>query len=338
MKKVTLFKGDGIGPEISDSLLEIFRYTNIPMEFEIFDAGLNLFEKTGEVLSEESLRSFKKNKICLKAPITTPIGQGFRSVNVELRKRFDLYGNIRPIKSMEFIENTYKDIDMVIFRENTEDLYIGEEKMINDNEAIAIKRITREKSERIIKMAFDYARKNNRKKVTCVHKANILKLTDGLFLKVFNEIKEEYREIEAEDLIVDNMSMQLVLKPQNYDVLVMPNLYGDILSDLASGLVGGLGLISSVNTNLEYSMYEAVHGSAPDIAHKGVANPTAFILAGLMMLDDIGYINEAKLIRESIFMTLKDKDMRTKDLNGKANTKEYTEYILRNIDKLKENR
>ena len=337
MKKVTLFKGDGIGPEISDSLLEIFRYTNIPIEFEIFDAGLNLYEKTGEVLSEESLRSFKKNKICLKAPITTPIGQGFRSVNVELRKRFDLYGNIRPIKSMEFIENTYKDIDMVIFRENTEDLYIGEEKMINDNEAIAIKRITREKSERIIKMAFDYARKNNRKKVTCVHKANILKLTDGLFLKVFNEIKEEYREIEAEDLIVDNMSMQLVLKPQNYDVLVMPNLYGDILSDLASGLVGGLGLISSVNTNLEYSMYEAVHGSAPDIAHKGVANPTAFILAGLMMLDDMGYINEAKLIRESIFMTLKDKDMRTKDLNGKANTKEYTEYILRNIDKLKEN-
>ena len=199
MKKVTLFKGDGIGPEISDSLLEIFRYTNIPMEFEIFDAGLNLFEKTGEVLSEESLRSFKKNKICLKAPITTPIGQGFRSVNVELRKRFDLYGNIRPIKSMEFIENTYKDIDMVIFRENTEDLYIGEEKMINDNEAIAIKRITREKSERIIKMAFDYARKNNRKKVTCVHKANILKLTDGLFLKVFNEIKEEFQQRKAEE-------------------------------------------------------------------------------------------------------------------------------------------
>lgn len=331
MTKVTLFEGDGIGPEITESVVEIFNSLNIPVEFEKFDVGITLYDKTGEVLSDEAVESFKRNKLALKGPITTPVGKGFRSINVLLRKKFDLYANIRPIKSYDEIASRYKDVDIVIFRENTEGLYIGEEEMVSKDEAIALKRITRKGSERIVRMAFEYARKNDRKKVTCIHKANIMKLTDGLFLNVFNEIKNEYPEIETEDLIVDNASMQLVMRPESFDVVVTANLYGDILSDLCSGFVGGLGLIGSVNMNDDYAMYEAVHGSAPDIAGKGIANPTAFILASCMLLDDIGYKDEANRIRRAINEVFENQDDRTRDLGGKASTKEFTENIIKRL-------
>ena len=218
MKYVTLFEGDGIGPEITDSVIQIFNHLNIPITFEKYDIGQTLYEKEGILISQESIDSIKKNKVALKAPISTPIGKGFRSMNVHLRMMFDLYANIRPAKSYKQIKSRYSDIDLVVFRENTEDLYIGEEKKINDDEFIAIKKITRKASRRIIKLAFEYAIKNNRKKVTCVHKANILKLTDGLFLEEFNKIKADYPSIIANDLIVDNTCMQLVLKPENFDV------------------------------------------------------------------------------------------------------------------------
>ncbi|MDI9540937.1 MAG: isocitrate/isopropylmalate dehydrogenase family protein [Bacillota bacterium] len=333
MKYVTLFEGDGIGPEITDSVIQIFNHLNIPITFEKYDIGQTLYEKEGILISQESIDSIKKNKVALKAPISTPIGKGFRSMNVHLRMMFDLYANIRPAKSYKQIKSRYSDIDLVVFRENTEDLYIGEEKKINDDEFIAIKKITRKASRRIIKLAFEYAIKNNRKKVTCVHKANILKLTDGLFLEEFNKIKADYPSIIANDLIVDNTCMQLVLKPENFDVLVMPNLYGDIISDLTSGLIGGLGLLPSVNMNDEYAIFEAVHGSALDIANKNIANPTAFILSACMMLEHLGFEKEATTIKEAIECTFNDLDNCTADLGGKASTLQYTQNIINNMAK-----
>ncbi len=333
MKYVTLFEGDGIGPEITDSVIQIFNHLNIPITFEKYDIGQTLYEKEGILISQESIDSIKKNKVALKAPISTPIGKGFRSMNVHLRMMFDLYANIRPAKSYKQIKSRYSDIDLVVFRENTEDLYIGEEKKINDDEFIAIKKITRKASRRIIKLAFEYAIKNNRKKVTCVHKANILKLTDGLFLEEFNKIKADYPSIIANDLIVDNTCMQLVLKPENFDVLVMPNLYGDIISDLTSGLIGGLGLLPSVNMNDEYAIFEAVHGSALDIANKNIANPTAFILSACMMLEHLGFEKEATTIKEAIECTFNDLDNCTADLGGKASTSQYTQNIINNMAK-----
>ena len=333
MKYVTLFEGDGIGPEITNSVVQIFNHLNIPITFEKYDIGQTLYDKEGILISQESIDSIKKNKVALKAPISTPIGKGFKSLNVQLRLMFDLYANIRPAKSYKQIKSRYSDIDLVVFRENTEDLYIGEEKKISDDEYIAIKKITRKASRRIIKLAFEYALKNNRKKVTCVHKANILKMTDGLFLEEFNNIKQDYPSIISNDLIVDNACMQLVMRPEEYDVLVMPNLYGDIVSDLTSGLIGGLGLLPSVNMNDEYAIFEAVHGSAPDIANKDIANPTAFLLSACMMLDYLGLNKEATLIRDAINYTFNDLDSCTVDLGGKASTSQYTQNIINNIGK-----
>lgn len=333
MKYVTLFEGDGIGPEITASVVKIFNYLNLPITFEKYDIGQTLYEKEGILISQESIDSIKKNKVALKAPISTPIGKGFRSINVHLRLLFDLYGNIRPAKSYKQIKSRFSNIDLVVFRENTEDLYIGEEKKINDDEYIAIKKITRKASRRIIKLAFEYAIKNDRKQVTCVHKANILKMTDGLFLEEFNKIKEDYPSIISNDLIVDNACMQLVMRPENYDVLVMPNLYGDIVSDLASGLIGGLGLLPSVNMNEEYAIFEAVHGSALDIANKDIANPTAFILSGCMMLEHLGFDKEATLIRDAINYTFNNLENCTVDLGGKASTSQYTQNIINNLGK-----
>lgn len=333
MKYVTLFEGDGIGPEITNSVVQIFNHLNIPITFEKYDIGQTLYDKEGILISQESIDSIKKNKVALKAPISTPIGKGFKSLNVQLRLMFDLYANIRPAKSYKQIKSRYSDIDLVVFRENTEDLYIGEEKKISDDEYIAIKKITRKASRRIIKLAFEYALKNNRKKVTCVHKANILKMTDGLFLEEFNNIKQDYPSIISNDLIVDNACMQLVMRPEEYDVLVMPNLYGDIVSDLTSGLIGGLGLLPSVNMNDEYAIFEAVHGSAPDIANKDIANPTAFLLSACMMLDYLGLNKEANLIRDAINYTFNDLDGCTVDLGGKSSTSQYTQNIINNIGK-----
>lgn len=330
--KITCFEGDGIGPEITASVVSIFEKLNLPIELEKYPIGQTAYDLCGKLIPDDAIESIKRNKIVLKAPITTPIAKGFKSVNVQLRLLLDLYQNIRPAKSLPNVETRYGNIDIVVFRENTEDLYIGEETVIKENEEVhAIKKITRFASERIIKAAFEYALANNRHKVTCVHKANILKLSDGLFMKVFEEIAANYPTIEANKMIVDNACMQLVMKPEQFDIMVMPNLYGDILSDLTSGLIGGLGLLPSANIGEDYALFEAVHGSAPDIAGLNKANPTALILAACLMLDHLGYSNEASKVRNAINEVLKDKSKCTADIGGTAGTKEFTEAILNNL-------
>lgn len=331
--KITLFKGDGIGPEITAEVVRIINELHLPIEFEEYDIGQTAYEKYGELIPESAIESIKRNRVALKAPVTTPVGKGFRSVNVGLRLAFDLFANIRPARNLPGVKTRYDDIDLVVFRENTEDLYIGEERIVDDNTVEAIKRITRKASERIIKRAFDYAVKHNRKRVTCVHKANILKKSDGLFLAVFNEIAADYPYVKADNLIVDNACMQLVMRPEEFDVMVMPNLYGDIISDLTSGLIGGLGLLPSANLNDEYAIFEAVHGSAPDIAGKNIANPTAMLLSACMMLDHLGYQKEADLIRGSIDDVLSHTDIRTRDLGGSATTSEYASAIISTMKK-----
>ncbi len=328
MKTITVFKGDGIGPEITDAVLTILQAAKAPLAYEIFQVGIPLYECCGELISEEAFASFEKNKVLLKSPITTPIGSGFRSINVLLRKKYDLYANVRPAKSNPAIITPFANVDIVTFRENTEDLYVGVEEQIDADTVHATKIITRKASERIIRAAFAYAKANHRKRVTCVHKANILKMSDGLFLSCFKEIAKEYPDIVSDDRIVDNMCMQLVQYPQAYDVLVMPNLYGDILSDLTSGLIGGLGLMPSANLGSEYAMFEAVHGSAPDIADKGIANPTAFLWSACMMLDHLDEQAVANNIRQAVDQVLFHKEWLTPDLGGQATTKEFTNAII----------
>lgn len=257
MKTITVFKGDGIGPEITDAVLEILKAAKAPLDYEIFRVGEAEYEENGALIPEKAFASFERNKILLKSPITTPVGKGFRSLNVTLREKYDLYANIRPAKSNAAVVTPFKDVDIVTFRENTEDLYVGVEEQIDAGTVHATKIITRRASTRIIADAFAYARAQGRKKVTCVHKANILKKSDGLFLSVFREIAENYPDIEADDKIVDNVCMQLVMRPQQFDIMVMPNLYGDIVSDLTSGLIGGLGLLPSSNLGCGYAMFEA---------------------------------------------------------------------------------
>lgn len=329
--KVTLIKGDGIGPEICDSMKKVLKDLGSKVEFEEVNAGASVFEKEKTFIPDEVFKSIEKNKIAIKGPITTPIGHGFRSINVELRKKYDLFANIRPIKSIKNINTKYENVDMVIFRENTEDLYMGLEEKISDDEFHSIKVITRKKSERIVKAAFEYAKKFNRKKVTIVTKANIMKFTDGLFLNVGREISKSYPNIEFEELLVDNTAMQMVLNPNKFDVIVTENLYGDILSDLGAGLVGGLGLIPGVNRGEDISIYESVHGSAPDIAGKNLANPIAMLLTSALMLDDIGEENLAKKLRKSIEKTMEDKKNYTKDLGGDASLGKITQEIIKNL-------
>ena len=329
--KVTLIKGDGIGPEICDSMKKILKILGSKVEFEEVNAGASVFEKENTFIPDRVFKSIEKNKIAIKGPITTPIGHGFRSINVELRKKYDLFANIRPIKSIKNIKTKYENVDMVIFRENTEDLYMGLEEKISDDEFHSIKVITRKKSERIIKAAFEYAQKFNRKKVTIVTKANIMKFTDGLFLNVGREIAKAFPNIEFEELLVDNTAMQMVQNPNKFDVIVTENLYGDILSDLAAGLVGGLGLIPGVNKGENISIYESVHGSAPDIAGKNLANPIAMLLTSALMLDDIGEENLAKKLRKAIEKTMDDKKNHTKDLGGDASLEKITQEIIKNL-------
>ena len=329
--KVTLIKGDGIGPEISQAMKEVVGALDLDLEFEEINAGLSVFEKEGTYIPEALFDSINKNKIAIKGPITTPIGHGFRSINVELRKKFDLYANIRPIKAPGPLELKFDGVDMVIFRENTEDLYAGVEEQISDNEAHSIKIITRDKSERIIRAAFDYAQAQNRKKVSVVTKANIMKLTDGLFLDVARDVAKAYPGIEMEEILVDNTAMQMVMHPERFDVLVTENLYGDILSDLGAGLVGGLGLMPGVNKGKDIAIYESIHGSAPDIAGKNLANPIAMLLTLCLMLDDIGENAKAAKLRSAIYDTLSDKANYTRDLGGSATTKEITQAIIDNL-------
>ena len=332
MKKITLIPGDGIGYEISESLVKIFDAAKVPVEFETENAGSDVYEKTGELIPESLYESVERNKIAIKGPITTPIGKGFRSINVYLRKKYDLYTNFRPSRNLPGIETRYDNIDLAIFRENTEGIYIGEEKYENEEKtsAIAVKRITRKGSERIIRSAFEYAKNNGISKVTVVHKANILKFTDGMFLNIAREISKEYENIELEELIIDNMCMQLVTNPERFKVIVTMNLYGDILSDLVAGLVGGLGVAPGANIGDDIAIFEAVHGSAPDIAGQNKANPLALLLSSIEMLKYLKLDDFAKNIERAILKTLTD-GYKTADLGGNATTTEFTDKIIENL-------
>jgi len=332
MKKITLIPGDGIGYEISESLVKIFDAAKVPIEFETENAGSDVYEKTGELIPESLYESVERNKIAIKGPITTPIGKGFRSINVYLRKKYDLYTNFRPSRNLPGIETRYDNIDLAIFRENTEGIYIGEEKYENEEKtsAIAIKRITRKGSKRIIQSAFEYAKNNGISKVTVVHKANILKFTDGMFLDIAREISKEYENIQLEELIIDNMCMQLVTNPERFKVIVTMNLYGDILSDLVAGLVGGLGVAPGANIGDDIAIFEAVHGSAPDIAGQNKANPLALLLSSIEMLKYLKLDNFAKNIENAILKTLTD-GCKTADLGGSTTTTEFTDKIIENL-------
>ena len=328
MKTITVFKGDGIGPEITDAVIEILKAAHAPLNYEFFNVGAAEYERNGALIPEESFQSFEKTHLLLKSPITTPIGKGFRTLNVTLRKKYDLYANIRPAKSNAAVPTPFPNVDIVTFRENTEGLYVGVEYKINDDTVHAIKIITRKASERIIRAAFEYAVAHNRKKVTCVHKANILKMTDGMFLDIFKTIAKKYPQIESDDKIVDNTCMQLVMHPETMDVIVTPNLYGDILSDLTSGLIGGLGLMPSMNIGDKYAMFEAVHGSAPDIAGKHIANPTALLWSACMLLEYIGETAIAANIRQAVDRVLAEKQYLTPDLGGSASTEAYRDAVI----------
>lgn len=334
VKTVTFFRGDGIGPEISDSVFAIFQAAHVPVKFEIFNVGEAEYNRNGKLIPDEAFASFEKTKVLLKSPITTPVGKGFRSLNVTMRKKYDLYANFRPAKSNSAVPTPFPNTDIVTFRENTEDLYAGVEEKISDNEMHSIKIITRDKSERICRSAFDFAVQNGRKKVTCIHKANIMKLTDGLFLDVFYEVAKDYPDIEAKDMIVDACCMNLVLDPSKFDVMVTENLYGDIITDLTSGLIGGVGLMPSANVGTDMAMFEAVHGSAPDIAGKNIANPTAFLWSACMMLDHIGLNEYGDMIRTAIKNVMDEGSHTTKDIGGNASTTEYTDAVISEIRKL----
>lgn len=334
MTNVTLIPGDGIGPEIAASLVDIFKAANVSIKFDIENAGIDIYNKTDSLIPDSLYESIEKNKIAIKGPITTPIGKGFRSINVYLRKKYDLYCNVRPSKSFKGIKTRYENIDLVIFRENTEGLYIGEEKWEDAEEresAIATKRITRKGSYRILKRAFEYARNNNLDTVTVVHKANILKITDGLFLEVARELSNSYPEINVEETIIDNMCMQLVTNPEKYKVIVTMNLYGDILSDLAAGLVGGLGVAPGANIGDDIAIFEAVHGSAPDIAGQNKANPIALLLSGVEMLKYLNMQDKASQIQNAINKVLNEGTVLTGDLGGTATTTEFTQKIIENL-------
>lgn len=330
-RKVTLIPGDGIGLEIMYAAKEILDAATDSIEWEEVQAGTTAYDKWGLLLPEETINSIKNNKIVLKGPITTPVGKGFRSINVDLRQRFNLYANVRPVKSYEGVDSLYKDVDMVIIRENTEDLYKGIEHMVTPDVAESIKIITREASERIVDFAFKLALKEDRKKLTLTHKANIMKLSDGLFLESGKKLAKKYPLIEFEDVIVDAMSMKLIMNPHDYQVIVAPNLYGDILSDMAAGLIGGLGMAPSANIGEDIAIFEPVHGSAPDIAGKNIANPTSAILTAIMMLRYMGEEGPALKIENALKRVLKNKDLHTKDIGGNLTTREFTDQVLSKI-------
>lgn len=330
MRRITLINGDGIGPEISDAVVKIVEASGLKIDWDIQTAGADVIEKEGTPLPERVLNSIKENKIALKAPVTTPIGKGFRSVNVQLRKALDLYANLRPCKNLPNVKTKFDNVDIVVVRENTEDLYAGIERQVNSDTAESIKVITRKASERICKFAFDYAIKNNRKEVCVVTKANIMKLSDGLFLESYRKIAENYPQINKREILVDNLCMQLVQNPSQFDVLVLPNLYGDIVSDLCAGLIGGLGVAQGANIGLDYAVFEPVHGSAPDIKGQNKANPTALLLSAIEMLKYIGEYSCAERIEKALFKTLEN-GIFTADLGGNASTKDFTDAIIQEL-------
>ncbi len=330
MRRITLINGDGIGPEISDSVVKIIESAGLKIDWDLQTAGADVIAEEGTPLPERVLKSIKQNKVALKAPVTTPIGKGFRSVNVQLRKDLDLYANLRPCKNLPNVKTRFENVDIVVVRENTEDLYAGIERQVDGDTAESIKIITRKASMRICKFAFDYAVKNNRKEVCVVTKANIMKLSDGLFLECFREVAKEYSKIATREILVDNLCMQLVQKPEQFDVLVLPNLYGDIVSDLCAGLIGGLGVAQGANIGLDYAVFEPVHGSAPDIKGQNKANPTALLLSAVEMLKYIGENVYAEKIEKALFKTLEQGEC-TGDLDGTLSTTEFTEAVIKNL-------
>lgn len=326
---ITLIPGDGIGPEISEAMRRVIEATGIKIKWDVQEAGSEVMEKEGTPLPEKVLNSIRKNTIAIKGPITTPVGTGFRSVNVALRKELDLFACLRPCLSFEGVKSRYSDIDLAIVRENTEDLYAGIERQIDDDTAETIKLITRPASERIARFAFDYARIEGRRRVTVVHKANIMKFTDGLFLETVRGVAANYPEIEFDDRIVDNMCMQLVQRPNEYDVIVTENLYGDILSDLCAGLVGGLGVAPGANIGSNIAVFEPTHGSAPKYAGQNKVNPTALILSGVLMLKYLDEREAAWRVFNAVASVIKaGGDRVTYDLGGTAGTKEMADAII----------
>ena len=331
---ITVIRGDGIGPEIMDATLHVLDAMQLGLQYEFADAGLAALEKHGELLPAATMDSIRKNRIALKSPLTTPVGEGFSSINVELRKRFDLYANVRPAKSFPNTKSRFPSgVDLITVRENTEGAYSGEGQNVSaDGEtATLIQKITHRGSERIVRYAFELAKSAGRRKVTVVHKANILKSTSGLFLTVAREVAAKYPDIEFQEMIVDNACMQLVMRPEQFDVIVTTNLFGDIISDLCAGLVGGLGLAPGANIGEHAAIFEAVHGTAPDIAGKGIANPCALLLAAGQMLDHIGQPQNAERLRKAIVATLEAKDSLTGDLGGSGTTMAFAEAIARRL-------
>jgi len=328
---ITLIPGDGIGPDVTRAARIVLDAVDVGIEWDVVEAGEGVIEKYGTPLPEHVLESIKRNKVALKGPLTTPIGTGFRSVNVALRKALDLYANIRPAKSLPAVKTRYENVDIITVRENTEDLYAGIEHMVGEDAAESIKIITRAGSERIVRHAFELARREGRKKVTAVHKANIMKCTDGLFLEVARQVATEYSDIEFEDRIVDACSMKLVQKPEDFDVLVMPNLYGDIISDICAGLVGGLGVAPGANIGKDYAVFEPVHGSAPKYAGMDKVNPLATILSGVMMLKFIGEMEAADRVMKAINQVLEEGKYLTYDLGGSAKASEMAKAIAEKL-------
>jgi isocitrate dehydrogenase (NAD+) len=331
--RITLIPGDGIGPEVTGATVRILEATGVKFEWERFEAGAEAFAKYKEYIPKELNDSIERTRLGLKGPVTTPVGGGFSSINVELRKRFELYANFRPVRNLPHIPTRYPDIDLIVVRENTEGLYSGIEHEVVPGVVESLKIITEKASTRISRFAFEYARKNGRKKVHCIHKANIMKMSDGLFLRCSRNVAKEFPEITYGEHIVDNTCMQLVMNPYQYDILLLENLYGDIVSDLCAGLVGGLGLVPGANFGHECAIFEAVHGSAPDIAGKNIANPTAVLRSALIMLRHIGEAEAALKIRNALEKVYRTRERLTRDVGGQAGTSEFADAVIEEMQK-----
>ena len=328
---ITLIPGDGIGPEIVAATVRTIEASGVDIAWETHIIGAQALEKFGTTLPELTLESIKRNKVALKGPLMTPIGKGFTSVNVGLRKALDLYANVRPVKALPNVPCRYPELDLVIVRENTESLYMGLEHTVVPGVVESIKIITEKASTRIAKYAFEFAKLHGRKKITAMHKANIMKLSDGLFLECFYNVAKEFPDIESDDKIIDNACMQLVMRPEQFDVMVLENLYGDIVSDLCAGLIGGLGLAPGANIGEQGAVFEAVHGSAPDIAGQGIANPTAILMSGILMLRHLNEMDAADRVEKALMETFAETDIRTKDLGGTAKTAEFANAIIERL-------
>lgn len=331
--RITLIEGDGIGPEIAKAAVDVIAAAGVSVVWDRVPVGQAALKQLGELLPRETLRSIRRNKVALKGPITTPIGEGYPSINVALRQRLDLYACVRPVRSLPNVRSRFQDIDLVVIRENTEDLYAGKEHEIVPGVIESLKIITKRASTRIARFAFEYAAKHHRKKVTAVHKANIMKLSDGLFLRCCRSVARRYPKVEYGEMIVDNTCLQLVIDPHQFDLVVTPNLYGDIISDLAAGLVGGVGLVPGANIGRQYAVFEPVHGSWPSAAGKGLANPTAMILSSVLMLRHIGEDQAAQRIEQAVSAVLSEGTTLTSDLGGTTSTDEFSQAVVRRLQR-----